>query len=395
MDEQTSTRQAAGGDNPRHAAGGSHTRELVCRTVDSIEVYLQEETSRELGPIVSEPDGWALRTARMFNTALHHANVHIGHASEHERAARREYIATAKAVAVGTMRAIGAAPERFDAVYEVLPDDASRRVFDWFVSYRAALAFLGKDADAVTPGFMTEQAWKGVLHQVRRTWHAGAYDVGGVVLRSGLTDVADTFVLEQYRLPGFVEPQEGDIVLDCGAYRGDTALWFARRVGTRGKVIAIEPSSRNAAGLRQNLAANGSAGNAPVVVVEEAVGIQRGTLSFNGSAESTSRADSLSAVSVPVDTIDSLVERLQLPRVDFIKMDIEGGEVDALDGARATLRTFAPRLALSVYHRPGDLPDIVERVRSAVPAYALALSQKSPGFAETILFAKAGKGEAP
>lgn len=68
--------------------------------------------------------------------------------------------------------------------------------------------------------------------------------------------------------------------------------------------------------------------------------------------------------------------------------------MDALDGAVTTLRTFAPRLALSVYHRPADLPDITERIRSAVPGYRLSLSQKSPGLDETILFAKAEKGAA-
>jgi len=47
MDEQTSTRQVVSRDNPRHTAGESHTRELVRRTLDTIDEYLQEGTSRE------------------------------------------------------------------------------------------------------------------------------------------------------------------------------------------------------------------------------------------------------------------------------------------------------------------------------------------------------------
>jgi hypothetical protein len=90
---------------------------------------------------------------------------------------------------------------------------------------------------------------------------------------------------------------------------------------------------------------------------------------------------------VAVTTIDALTDEQRLERVDFIKMDIEGGEVDALRGAQETLRKFAPRLAISVYHRPRDLPDIVATVRQARPDYRLYLSHKSPGLGDTILFA--------
>lgn len=376
---------------PREATSheGSHSLELVHETLGRVEKYLDEEARKELSREESAPEEGGLRLARWLNHVLHHANVHIGHASEHERAARREYIATAKACALGTLQAAVTSPERFDAVYACLSDDASRSVFDWFIAYRTALAFLGKDADALVPGFITEEAWADILWRTSRTMSHGAFQLGGVALRSGLVEVATAFLLEQYRLQGFVEPEDGDTVLDCGAYRGETALWFARCVGRTGMVIAVEPSPQNAAGLRANLAANQSAGLAPVVVVEHAVGNRQGSISFNPAAEGSSRADSRSSFTVPVETIDSLVARLHLRRVDVVKMDIEGGEVDALDGATSTLQTFAPRLALSVYHRPADLPDIVERVRSAVPAYRLALSQKSPGFAETILFGRA------
>lgn len=100
--------------------------------------------------------------------------------------------------------------------------------------------------------------------------------------------------------------------------------------------------------------------------------------------------DATAADSVPAVTIDDVVEEQHLGRVDFIKMDIEGGEVDALRGAEETLKRFTPRLAISVYHRPPDLPDIVTLVRQACPIYRLYLSHKSPGLAETVLFAERG-----
>ena len=87
-------------------------------------------------------------------------------------------------------------------------------------------------------------------------------------------------------------------------------------------------------------------------------------------------------------TIDLAVEQLHLDRVDFIKMDIEGGEVEALHGAEATLKKFGPTLAICVYHRPHDLPDIAAIMRQARPDYSLYLSHKSPNWNETVLFAR-------
>lgn len=271
-------------------------------------------------------------------------------------------------------------------MYDALSDEDSRRTFDWFVSYRVALAFLGQDADEVVPGIMSTAEWQKALDQTGRAFVGGSYRIDGMTVDSGLPKVAATFVLEQYRLKDNVEPRSGDVVLDCGAYRGETALWFARRVGKEGRAVAFEPAARNAEGLRRNLAANRSVEMAPVTVLECAVSSSAGVLHFNAHAEGSSRLDAASTESVPAVTIDDVVEEQHLGRVDFIKMDIEGGEVDALRGAEETLKRFTPRLAISVYHCPHDLPDIVTLVRQACPDYRLYLSHKSLGLAEMVLF---------
>jgi len=76
-------------------------------------------------------------------------------------------------------------------------------------------------------------------------------------------------------------------------------------------------------------------------------------------------------IKVPLTRIDDEVEKLGLPRVDFIKMDIEGAEREALAGAAGTLRRFKPTLALDSYHRPDD-PVVLPRVIGAAnPAYTV------------------------
>ena len=74
---------------------------------------------------------------------------------------------------------------------------------------------------------------------------------------------------------------------------------------------------------------------------------------------------------IPVTTIDNLVKELNLPRVDFIKMDIEGAEPRAIRGGLETLRRFRPRLAISAYHAPDHPVVIPAVVRLAHPDYRM------------------------
>jgi FkbM family methyltransferase len=363
----------------------------VKQTIEDVQRYLEAQARGELPTVPTLPDGRGIGLAHRLNQVLRQMNLHVSRATVHDEAmreARRGYNAIVKSVALGTVLQLEADPSEFDVVYDALSDEDSRRTFDWFVAYRVALAFLGQDADEVLPGRMGTAEWQTALDQTGRAFVGGAYRIDGLTVDSGLPEVAATFVLEQYRLKGIVEPGAGDVVLDCGAYRGETVLWFARRVGKDGRVVAFEPAARNAEGLRRNLAANRSVEMAPVTVLECAVSSSTGVLHFNAQAEGSSRVDADSIESVPAVTIDDVMEEQHLGRVDFIKMDIEGGEVDALRGAEETLKKFTPRLAISVYHRPHDLPDIVKLILRACPDYRLYLSHKSPGLAETILFAR-------
>lgn len=67
--------------------------------------------------------------------------------------------------------------------------------------------------------------------------------------------------------------------------------------------------------------------------------------------------------------LDTIVEMLGLERVDFIKMDIEGAEVDALLGAEETIKRFKPKLAICTYHRPTDPIEIRKILLNYNPNY--------------------------
>jgi hypothetical protein len=87
--------------------------------------------------------------------------------------------------------------------------------------------------------------------------------------------------------------------------------------------------------------------------------------------------------------IDDLVAQGGIPRVDFIKMDIEGFELRALRGACRTLHTYKPRLAISLYHSPSDFVTIPGFLKDLGLGYRLYLDHHTIHSEETVLYAVA------
>lgn len=160
----------------------------------------------------------------------------------------------------------------------------------------------------------------------------------------------------------------GDVVLDCGANVG-VYTRHALEAGAR-LVVAIEPAPENLHCLNRNFADEIRAGR--VRVYPKGVWDKDDTLTLRtfgdqsgGDSVALKFPGSRAGPTVPLTTIDKLVEELHLERVDFIKMDIEGAERRALTGAKATIERFRPGMAISMEHEADDatvIPALIEKL---------------------------------
>lgn len=184
-----------------------------------------------------------------------------------------------------------------------------------------------------------------------------------------------------------IQPEAGDVVIDAGACFGDTALIFAALVGETGFVHSFEPLAGQREIFEANLRRN--------PVLAERVKIHPFALDrvagkelfFDADAGAGARASAGSKTPVLTTRIDDLVEQQGLDRVDFIKMDIEGAETAALEGAAGTIRRFKPKLGISIYHSLDDLVSIPALVAEMVPGYRLYVDHYSIYDGETVLYA--------
>lgn len=186
------------------------------------------------------------------------------------------------------------------------------------------------------------------------------------VIRGGYLVPADdshlgAWQIEEQRLDhdNFLPPlvcsylEEGDVVIDCGAFNGDHTIAYSNKVGAKGMVIAVEAGALAVNCLRHNA---GLFKNKNVLVIHAAIGEVCGD-SVSHKAHKNLGASVCNEVKkedlikgekyLQTVTIDYLVEQCKR-KVNFIKMDIEGWEVKALIGGSKTLRDMRPGLLVEV-----------------------------------------------
>jgi len=185
----------------------------------------------------------------------------------------------------------------------------------------------------------------------------------------------------QYFVPE-VQFSDHEVIVDCGAFNGDTVKRFYELIpGCR--VIAIEPDERNFAQLQQLQMSKYSS----LKVYKCGAWSEDTTLNFSdeGGGTTSGAVSDGGDIQIEARALDHLPE---CQSATYIKMDIEGSELEALKGAEKLLKSNRPKLAICLYHQPQDLFEIPLYIKKLDPSYKLYIHHHNVCCAfETVLYA--------
>lgn len=228
--------------------------------------------------------------------------------------------------------------DKYQWVFELLGDDESKRVFEKIINFR-----LSSDLSYM----------------------------------SGFTDRQK----EQYFEDFLGLNEKGEVFVDVGGFDGFTSLEFIKRCPEYLGVYFFEPELKN-----MDVAKSRLRGYENIIFLQKGLSNKKDTVRFSigGSASAISEDGE---IEIKVDALDNMVNDI----VTYIKMDIEGAEGLAIDGARKTIVTSHPRLAICVYHKADDLWKIAEQVLAIRSDYNIYLRHYTEGVTETVMFFVPGK----
>lgn len=174
------------------------------------------------------------------------------------------------------------------------------------------------------------------------------------------------------------------VIVDGGAFVGDSALLFLSRTGEKAKIFSFEPQDDNYATMLRNIAHVGA--NDRVTPVKFGLWSSSGTLYFEAKGGSSHITENASTA-IRVVSIDEFFK--DRGKVDIIKLDIEGAETEALKGAEYTISTYRPLLILCVYHKGDHIWKIPNIIETQFGNYKYYLGHHSPDLTiyETVLYA--------
>jgi len=230
------------------------------------------------------------------------------------------------------------------------------------------------------------------IDKICQTYNILEDDKSRNLFRAIITHFIDTqnnqFILSgfsennQYFPPDIISLSEHESFVDAGAYTGDTLIQFLQAVSDRfDNYYAFELDNVNFKTLHNkvlNLKINSN-----IVLYNK--GVWSETTTINYSFGDLSSAIGVGEKTASVITLD---EALAEKDVSFIKMDIEGAELDALKGAKNIIKRQKPALAICVYHNLQDRWEIPLYIKSLVPEYKIYLRHHSNYEYETVCYAK-------
>ena len=197
-------------------------------------------------------------------------------------------------------------------------------------------------------------------------------------------DYIRPFVRPCQYFPDFIELEDDEILVDCGAFTGDTLLDFIIRIkGRYGFYYAVEPSPKNAKNI-ETIIKEKKLSN--ILIVQKAVWNSIEKFSFTEDIDSSHiNLNKITDDNIIVGT--ELIDNICSSQASFIKMDVEGAELMALKGAAKTINLNKPKLAISIYHKADDLITIPSFLKELCPDYKFYFRLHNKLGSDAVLYA--------
>lgn len=173
---------------------------------------------------------------------------------------------------------------------------------------------------------------------------------------------------------------EREVFVDGGAFNGDTIDGFLNYTKNQyERIYAFEPDPIN-----YKLLTNKYCNEKNILCKNSGLWSKATILNFKNQSNEGSKISKEGNYKISVNSIDNLKDN----KISFIKMDIEGAELEALQGAKETIKELKPKLAICIYHKYDDLWRIPFYIKNLVPEYKLYIRHHSLGGYDTVLYAK-------
>jgi FkbM family methyltransferase len=165
--------------------------------------------------------------------------------------------------------------------------------------------------------------------------------------------------------------------VDGGSFDGATTEEFMKKQQFYANVYVFEPSLNSF-----NLLKNKFIGNSKIELFNKGLWNIETTLYFNSSLGSASKIEQNGEEKIETMILDSIIDN----KIDFIKLDIEGAEIEAIDGAVNTIKKNKPTIAVCVYHKQSDFISIPKALKAIQPDYKIFLRHYTQGVFETVMY---------
>lgn len=191
---------------------------------------------------------------------------------------------------------------------------------------------------------------------------------------------------DQYLPKDIINLESNEFIVDAGAGIGDTLIELYNRLGDNYEhIYSFEPDDKcylkaSSVILNNNMK--------KVTIFKKGLWSNDSILYFKesdiqGSSKTVENNNNLYLTEIEVVKLDSIIKT----PISFIKMDIEGAELEALKGAQKLIKKYKPKMAICVYHKNEDIIEIPNFIKSLVPEYKFFLRHHNISGTETVLYA--------